>query len=121
MDSLNILGGRLRDCIKKATFSNSGRVILRETYIYYWEEMNSPSRYPTCEGNGELPGKKKYLGGYYDKVKAMLPEGEPDKHYVTFVDFFSDIYGYLHQRVHPQELFPDIGHFGRICSGGGFL
>jgi len=31
------------------------------------------------------------LGGYYDKVKAMLPEGETDKHYVAFVDFFSDV------------------------------
>ena len=42
-------------------------------------------------GERRTSRKEKYLGGYYDKVKAMLPEGEPDKHYVTFVDFFSDI------------------------------
>ncbi|MCS2712389.1 hypothetical protein NXW16_01850 [Bacteroides thetaiotaomicron] len=32
------------------------------------------------------------MGGYYDKVKAMLPEREMTReHYLSFVDFFSDV------------------------------
>ena len=91
MDSLNILGGRLRDCIKSHLLQFGKGDIKGNVYILLGGDEFTLSISDLCEGNGELPRKEKYLGGYYDKVKAMLPEGEPDKHYVTFVDFFSDI------------------------------
>lgn len=91
MDSLNILGGRLRDCIKSHLLQFGKGDIKGNVYILLGGDEFTLSISDLCEGNGELPRKEKYLGGYYDKVKAMLPEGEPDKYYVTFVDFFSDI------------------------------
>ena len=83
MDSLNILGGRLRDCIKSHLLQFGKGDIKGNVYILLGGDEFTLSISDLCEGNGELPRKEKYLGGYYDKVKAMLPEGEPDKHYVT--------------------------------------
>ena len=91
MDSLNILGARLRDCIKSHLLQFGKGDIKGNIYILLGGNEFTLSISDLCEGKGEPPRKEKYLGGYYDKVKAMLPEGDSDKHYAAFVDFFSDV------------------------------